>query len=199
MENLTGERKMKKKKTKDIKIIDNFLDKELFKKLQNFLLGDEFPWFYNEEKVILEKVKPLFAPLKDYPSESQHQFTHTFLGNHLNHSWSSYTPHIAILLHKIKPRVWIRVKSNLTNITSKAGVSGWHYDNITDGVPWKDTTTAIFYVNTNNGYTIFENEKKVPSLENRIAIFPNNILHSGISQTDTKTRVTINLNYLGAV
>ena len=188
---------MKKKKTKAIKIIDNFLDKELFKKLQNFLLGDECPWFYNESKVIFEKGRPLFAPLKDYPSESQHQFTHTFLGNHLNQSWSSYTPHIAVLLHKIKPRVWIRVKSNLTNVTSKAGVSGWHYDNITDGVPWKDTTTAIFYVNTNNGYTIFENEKKVSSLENRIAIFPNNILHSGVSQTDTKTRVTINLNYLG--
>ena len=185
------------KNKKTIKIIDNFLDKEPFKKLQNFLLGGECPWFYNESKVIFEKNKPLLAPLKDYPSEGQHQFTHIFLGNHLTPSWSKWTDYISPLLHKIKPRVWIKVKSNLTSINSKAVVSGWHYDKITDGVPWKDTTTAIFYVNTNNGYTMFENRKKVPSLENRLAIFPNNLMHTGISQTNTKTRVTLNLNYLG--
>ena len=58
----TGNGKMKKKKQK-IKIIDDFLDKELFKKLQNFLLGDECPWFYNESSVYvfynnIEKGKP---------------------------------------------------------------------------------------------------------------------------------------------
>tara|TARA_R100001086_G_C11711559_1_gene224284 strand:- start:122 stop:631 length:510 start_codon:yes stop_codon:yes gene_type:complete len=166
---------------KKIKIIDNFLDKEVFKKLQSFLLGDNCPWFYNESKA---------------SGGYQHQFTHTFLGNKLNPSWSNSTNHIAALLNKINPRVWIRIKSNLTSINSKAGVGGWHYDKLTDGVPWSDTTTSIFYINTNNGYTMFESGKKIPSLENRIVTFPNDLKHTGVSQTATKIRVTINLNYL---
>ena len=66
---------------KKIKIIDNFLDKEVFKKLQSFLLGDNCPWFYNESKA---------------SGGYQHQFTHTFLGNKLNPSWSNSTNHICI-------------------------------------------------------------------------------------------------------
>ena len=183
------------KKKIDIKIIDNFLDKEPFKKLQSFLLSNECAWFYNESKVIFEKNKKPFAPIKGYPSDNPHQFIHSFYDS--NHTWSQWTGHIAPLLDKIKPRVWIRVKANLSNINSKSLVGGWHYDKVTDGVAWTDTTTSIFFVNTNNGYTIFENGKKVPSIENTLVTFPNNILHTGVSQTDTKTRVTLNLNYLG--
>ena len=70
-------------------------------------------------------------------------------------------------------------------------------DKDTDGKAWTDTTTSIFFINTNNGYTMFETGKKVPSVENRLVTFPNNLMHTGISQTDTKSRVTLNLNYLG--
>ena len=180
----------------NIKVIDNYLDKEAFKKIQSFLLSDNFPWFYNLSKVLYkDRLRP--SPIKGYDSEDQHQFTHTFLGNELNLSWSDWTRHIVPLLDKIRPRMWIRVKSNLTNIDSKARVSGWHYDKSGKEGPWTDTTTSIFYINTNNGYTLFENGKKVPSLENRLAIFPNHMMHTGISQTNTKIRVTLNLNYLG--
>ena len=177
-----------------IKIIDNFLDKEVFKKLQSFLSGNAFPWFYNESKVIFDKNKKPFAPIKGYPSDNPHQFIHGFYDT--THTWSQWTCHLAPLLDKIKPRAWIRIKANLESIYSKSLVGGWHYDKTTDGVVWTDTTTSIFFVNTNNGYTIFENGKKVPSIENRLVTFPNNILHTGVSQTNTKTRITLNLNYL---
>jgi len=182
---------------KNIKIIDNFLDKEIFKKLQSFLLSNNFPWFYNESKVRDKSMVRVPSPIEGYDSVDQHQFTHTFLGNELNFNWSNWASHITPLLDKIKPRVWVRIKSNLTNITSKPEVSGWHYDKNENNGPWTDTTTSIFYVNTNNGYTVFENGKKIPSLENRLAIFPNHLMHTGVSQTDTKIRVTLNLNYLG--
>ena len=107
-----------------------------------------------------------------------------------------FSVNIAPILDKIQPRIWIRAKANLASINSKPLVGGWHCDKDTDGAAWTDTTTSIFFVNTSNGYTMFENGKKVPSVENTLVTFPNNTLHTGISQTDTKIRVTLNLNYL---
>ena len=56
-------------------------------------------------------------------------------------------------------------------------------------------TTAIYYVNANNGYTEFEDGTKVESVENRIVIFPSNIKHRGTSCTNEQTRMVINFNY----
>ena len=180
------------KKKKNIKIIDNYLNKEVFKTLQDALLSNEFPWFYNESKV----TKPSCSPIKGYETQDQHQFTHTFFGNEQNLNWTPTTAIVAPLLDKIKPRVWIRVKLNLSTINSKPLVGGWHCDMLPDKVSRSDTTTTFFYINTNNGYTMFENGDKVPSVENRLVTIPNNILHTGVSQTDKKTRVVLNLNYL---
>ena len=191
------------KKKKSIKVIDNFLDKKVFKKLQTFLLGADCPWFYNEKKVdyiknpvgIEDAGRSPTTPIKGYEADDPHQFTHTFFRKQTN--WSSASINIVPLLDKINPRIWIKVKGNLSSINSKPLVGGWHCDKDTDGKAWTDTTTSIFFINTNNGYTLFENGKKVPSVENTLVTFPNNTLHTGVSQTDTKTRVTLNLNYLG--
>jgi hypothetical protein len=51
-------------------------------------------------------------------------------------------------------------------------------------------------VNTNNGYTKFEDGTKVECVANRLLTFPTNIKHCGASCTDEKTRVVINFNYL---
>ena len=186
------------KKEKSIKIINNFLDKEIFKNVQGFLLSAACPWFYNKSKNIVytkHKGKP-FSPIKGYESQNPHQFIHIFLGNEHNRTWSSWTSHLTPFLDKINPRVWIRVKSNLSTINSKPLVGGWHCDKHTDGIAWTDTTTSIFYINTNNGYTMFENGQKINCVENKLVIFPNNLMHTGVSQTDTKIKVTLNLNYL---
>ena len=57
-------------------------------------------------------------------------------------------------------------------------------------------TTAIFYINTNNGYTEFENGEKIESVANRLIMFPSNIKHRGVTQTDEQTRIMINFNFL---
>ncbi len=57
---------------------------------------------------------------------------------------------------------------------------------------WK---TSIFYVNTNNGYTKFEDGTIVESVANRMVIFPANIKHTGTTCSDEKRRVVINFNY----
>ena len=57
--------------------------------------------------------------------------------------------------------------------------------------------TAIFYINSNNGYTIFKDTKeKVKSVPNRLLKFDTRMKHSGVSSTDEKRRVVINFNYI---
>ena len=59
----------------------------------------------------------------------------------------------------------------------------------------KQSTTSIFYMNTNNGYTKFEDGTKIESVANRLVSFPSNMKHKGSSCTDEKIRVVINFNY----
>ena len=58
-----------------------------------------------------------------------------------------------------------------------------------------ESETAILYINTNNGYTEFEDGTQVKSVENRVVIFNSNMLHTGRNCTDENVRVLINLNY----
>ena len=58
-----------------------------------------------------------------------------------------------------------------------------------------DCITSIFYLNTNNGKTIFESGLEVDSVENRMIIFDSNEKHHGITTTDTPRRCLINFNY----
>ena len=69
---------------------------------------------------------------------------------------------------------------------------GMHIDLTGQSSPQK---TAIFYVNTNNGWTEFKKGGKVKSVANRIVIFDSNLEHQGVTCTDKKRRVVINFNY----
>ena len=53
---------------------------------------------------------------------------------------------------------------------------------------------AIYYLNTNNGHTVFKN-KKVKSEKNKIVIFNGDVEHKAEYQTDKDTRMVINFNY----
>ena len=70
-------------------------------------------------------------------------------------------------------------------------IGGYHIDQ-----SFNNAKTAIYYVNSNNGWTEFETGEVVNSVANRIVIFDSNIKHVGYSCTDEKTRVVLNINYL---
>ena len=53
--------------------------------------------------------------------------------------------------------------------------------------------TAVFNLTTCNGYTIVGDEK-IMSKENELIVFPANTMHCGAVQTDTQTRIVININ-----
>ena len=156
-----------------IKVIDNFLNKEFFLPLKNLILGEHFSWFFNDYKV--------------YENDDDFQFVHTVVKK--SKTTSTFIKYINPILSNLKAKKTIQVKLNLQTKKNKIYNHIFHTD-----IP--DVTTAIFYINTNNGKTIFENGEEVLSVENRIVIFDSNLKHTGTSHTDTKRRVLINFNYI---
>ena len=58
-------------------------------------------------------------------------------------------------------------------------------------------TTAIYYLNSNNGSTVFKDSgDKVESVANRLIVFDGSIEHAGTSCTDDSRRVVLNINYI---
>lgn len=64
-----------------------------------------------------------------------------------------------------------------------------------DGKAIKDYYTSIFYLNTCNGATIFEDGTEIASVANRMLTFDGELMHTGRPASDAKRRVVINFNY----
>ena len=167
-------------KGKSVQIYDNFLETTLFKPIQEIMTGPNFNWVYNDK--IIDRNDDVF------------QFTHLFFRGAKQAGWSPQTININPVLNAIAPRAWTRIKVNLGTRDPKHTMGGWHTD-AKVGELSENITTAIFYMNTNNGYTLLETEEKIESVENRLVVFPCDMLHTGVSQTDTKIRVTLNFNF----
>ena len=157
-----------------IEIIDNFLDKETFNSMQSFVLGDSFPWYFNDFK-------------SDDTDVHNFQFTHTVIRQ--GQITSEFIQHMDPFFKGLNVKEVFRVKMNLTTKTEKLFNHLYHTD-------FKDCTTSIFYMNTNNGKTVFKNGEEVNSVANRMIIFNSNLEHAATSHTDEKTRVVINFNYV---
>ena len=186
-------------KGKPARIYDNCLPLNVFKQMQNTLLGAEFSWHWCDD-ILTYGIddKPL---VEGYDKDDIGQFSHEFYSCEDKMGWPSTTEVLTPILNIINPRAWMRVKANLGPRNSKHMVGGWHCDKhweFEDGTrkPYPDIITAIFYLNTNNGYTMLETGDKIESVENRFVLFFNDILHTGMSQTDTKVRVVINFSFL---
>jgi len=160
----------------NLKIVDNFLSKEDFESVQSQMFSSCTPWYYNS-----------FITDPEQDEVGKFQFTHTFFRN--DEISSELFMNLEPILRKINFSYLIRIKANLGTKTEKPALGGFHSD-------YENCKTAIFYVNSNNGYTLFEDGTKIDSIENRFVEFDSNLEHSGVSQTDTQVRCVINFNYL---
>ena len=169
-----------------MKVVDDFLSKEDLKKVQHTMLGPDFSWYYNP--FIDNYVKPNGAEGKD-----MFQFTHSFYRS--NRPMSEFYDEWfdMLIFPTITGNHLVRIKANLLTKTPEIIENEFHVD-ITP--PKKPLTTAIFYVNTNNGYTKFEDGTKVESVENRLVTFPAKMKHMGTTCTDKNVRIVINFLYM---
>ena len=162
-----------------VQIQDNFLNQRYFDSLHKKIMGQSFSWFYTD--YIVEKDK----------RDSKFQFIHTIYDKTLNDpdTYEKLKPMFQLMGAK---SVW-RIKLNLIPKTYEIEENEYHTDiheNSNEG--WY---TSIFYMNTNDGYTIFDNGTMINSVKNRLITFPAKMRHAGTSCTDQKRRVVINFNY----
>ena len=164
----------------EVKVIDNFIPESDFKLLQEYMLND---------------VRWAFAPWiadKNNLSLNQYQFCHVM-----------YYPNVGILegnpkvlspiVERLTCKYIMRVKANLQTYTPELVINDWHIDMD------YNNKTAIYYVNTCDGYTEFEETgQKVESIRNRIVIFDGSMRHRGTTTTNSKIRMLINFNYIPA-
>jgi len=165
----------------DYEIIDNFLDDLDFQVIQDIMLGDDFPWFYTNG---VNKAEDDYA-------KNQYQFIHLFYSEGMPRS--SFFNILEPLIKKVNPISWLRIKANLNPRTENIFEHGFHVD-YSKTIP--NQRTAVFYLNSNNGYTLFEDGTKIESVKNRLVSFKTHLLHSGSTCNDSNRRVLLNLNYI---
>ena len=154
-----------------MQVIDNFLSEGEFINLRDYISSTNFPWYYG-----LVTTDSKIA-----------QFVHTFYANDM--PTPTYDD-VAFLREKLNMASLVRIKVNLNPKTETLQVheDAFHID-------YPDITTAVYYLNTCDGYTLFEDGTKVNSVENRIVIFDSNMRHTGTSCTNEAGRLVMNINY----
>jgi hypothetical protein len=158
-----------------IQIIDDFLERDDFIIIKNALMGDEITWFYNDSVSDL--------------NDGECYFTHRFFNQEVGKTPGYHI--ISPLVEKLKYKKLLRVKGNLYIKTAKSQNHGFHKDMD------YNHKGCLLYINTNNGYNYFKEEKKkIKPKENRAVFFDPSIEHRSSTCTDEKRRVTININYL---
>jgi hypothetical protein len=170
-----------------IQVIDNYLPSDVFNKLRESM--DEntyFPWCRSSNV--------------NGPDWQEHEDKLGANGQFVNQMWSplegpSKSFHIVEkALDYFNMYAIIRIKANMLLRTPEIIYHPFHTDLGDSGIK---CTTAILYLNTNNGYTHFSDGNKIESVANRIVAFPCSVSHAGTTCTDASTRTVINFNFHG--
>ena len=178
----------------DIQVKDNLLSSFQLKELQTMFYGDQFPWFLSS--VLSNVSNPYTGNFKILCSDMEnYQFIHLFVSNDGIRSTSPYIDLIKPIIAAIDNEypyldTLIRIKANLNPRTSSIVRHGFHKDHYKD-----DVKASIFYVNSCDGYTEFEDGTRIESVANRLITFPQHIKHRGTTCTNKPYRMVINFNY----
>tara|TARA_Y100000004_G_scaffold195105_1_gene261323 strand:- start:667 stop:1164 length:498 start_codon:yes stop_codon:yes gene_type:complete len=162
----------------DYKIIDDALNENDFKNIEENILNSNFPWSLTPKITDDEE---------DLPIHGSFYFTHTF--------WQGFDIEVnksqifIPLLNLMDCNALIRIKANCYPSTPETIIHKSHtdYDFSHKG--------AIFYLNTNNGVTILEDKVEIKSIKNRLLLFDSSKPHRSTTCTDEKCRINVNFNY----
>lgn len=160
------------------KIIDDFLPIHKFNTIRKDLESEQFPWYWNSHSTGYD-----FSP----------QFVHGFVeGSKINSGyfevWKSCGLFKELGAHSVA-----KFKVNCNYKTHEPYVGNFHTDFIKEKT--EGLITSIFYINTNNGGTKFEDGTIVNSVANRLLTFDCSTKHAAVSCTDEDRRIVVNINY----
>jgi hypothetical protein len=165
-------------------IIDNYLKKEDFIKIQKWVLHRNFLWHFVDK------------PNETSTNEKQFQFGRVFV-EYDGVIVDDAVEYLKIILEPYCKNKNIKVGINRAKINMYINV-----DNISRGLgihqdiaDEKNYKTLLFYLDTNNGCTKFESGETIETVENRALIFDAHLYHQTVTQTDSLFRRNININF----
>jgi hypothetical protein len=156
-------------------VIDNLLSESDLREIQKIMMSREFPWFVNNE-VTTSGVRRGY----DF------YMTHLFFFNYMRNSPYFYL--ILPILNFLQPSAVARIKGNFYPNQNKLFEHEMHIDD-------DSSKGALFYINTNDGYTKLQDGTKIKSIENRLLIFDSFLPHCSTNCTNDYGRYNINFNY----
>ena len=185
-----------------MKVIDNFLPKELFDALKESVNSENHPWFF----------VPQISSVDDEDYKKHYGFSCNVVKYDPPFKYERLpcTSLIYTLHQKIKDEFGfkevIRCRLDMTTYRGEDEITfGPHID------MFGEDQTSIFYLTECNAPTVLYNERtqdgvidlenltvleKVDAKENRVVIFEGDRIHSGMCATDVSRRILINTNFI---
>jgi hypothetical protein len=167
----------------DIQIIDNFFPHKFFSDLQEHFSSHKCEWTYIPHTTYkgdgLSSLSRIIIWGDQIYDEQLYFYLKEYLTNHT----------------KLSIFALMRIKVNAFFRTETQQQYEFHVDMPTCAAKYK---TAVLYMNTNNGYTLFKDGTKIDSVANRIAIFDGDVQHATVGCTDQDLRMVMNLNWFEA-
>ena len=157
-----------------MKVIKNFLESKTHKTISDIVFSNKFPLFFN-------------ATTGGRNDTSDYMFSHVFY-QHGEQNSVFFNDVVMPLLGKLSFSNFIRAKLNFYTKKPKHIQTAYHVD-----FPNKHQV-ALYSINTNNGYTLFENGDRIKSVANQLVLFDGRLKHCSVNQTDQNVRVNININ-----
>lgn len=185
-----------------IEVFDNIISKQDQENIENFMTGDEFPWFfsqagyYNTTTFVTEETKHLVETnpnIKEYFVLSHTTYDERGVVSSFN------KPCVRILENIVKEKYkLLRIKCNLS--TKIESFKPYEHNIPHTDFDSPNTKTAIFYVNSSDGDTFFfDNDgvviKRVTPKKNRLVLFDSTQLHAGSHPSKNDKRICINYNF----
>tara|TARA_Y100001951_G_scaffold99196_1_gene100901 strand:+ start:37 stop:612 length:576 start_codon:yes stop_codon:yes gene_type:complete len=165
-------------------VIDNFLPQKEFEELQTTLMKP------NPESN--ENIEWIYASTIGYENEPKN-WKYFYMVSKIYDQGIIISPYIfkkiIPVLEHLNVKAIVRIKANLYPNSEKVHEHEKHTD--------YDFShkTALFSLNTCNGYTKLKDGTKIDSVANRVLLFDASKLHLSTTTSDTTARFNINFNY----
>jgi len=171
-------------------IIDNFLNQKDFDKIKSTFFpenenSEKLPWNYNKGIVRDPKLGPTGYEEHDW------MYSHSFISSETKKK-SEFFYLILPIFDKLNVNKIIDARANLL-VPTESYIH--HEDHVDRKIPHQ---VALFYVTTNNGFTVLNNLIDIECVENRMITFDGSIYHHSVTSTNS-VRCVININYIPSI
>jgi len=162
-----------------MQVTDNFLQKEYYEHLYNIITDTQFPWMYQNR-------------VANHSENPEANLNHYYFVHSLFHDYKIESRFYEEFIHLFKVLdVQFLHRARVLMFVNQ-GEQHIHDTHIDHKVHCK---TALIYMNSNDGFTQFEDGERVESIKNRLLIFDGSVPHSSSTATDTKERMLLSVTY----